>query len=63
MKNEIKEFFDLRKFELEKFIEDLRFKVTYFAKNDTLFVTLYYLLYITKYTFSIKYSIKIKNLF
>lgn len=27
MKNEIKEFFDLRKFELEKFIEDLRFKV------------------------------------
>lgn len=27
MKNEIKEFFDLRKFELEKFIEDFRFKV------------------------------------
>lgn len=45
MKNEIKEFFDLRKFELEKFIKDLRFKVhtsfTYFAKNDTLLYTLY----------------------
>lgn len=42
MKNEIKEFFDLRKFELEKFIKDLRFKVhnsfTYFAKNGYIII-------------------------
>lgn len=45
MKNEMKQFFDLRKFELEKFIKDLRFKVlnllTYFAKNDILFLIFY----------------------
>lgn len=45
MKNEIKKIFDLRKFELEKFIKNLWFKVhnsfTYFAKNDTLLYTLY----------------------